>query len=165
MSERMRQGQERMRQMREASAKVGRPLPERRPVDPELGRRARANELEFLHRLHAAGGIIAPGTDVGAAPLQVPGFSFHRELALLVEGGLPNAEVLVAATRGAASILRCDEEIGTLEPGKRADVLVIDGDPLRDIHATRKLEHVVKDGRAFRPQALLDLIETHEAAR
>ena len=160
MTERTRQGQERMQKLREAAEREGRELPARRAVDPELGQRAKANELEFLHRLHSAGGSIAPGTDVGAAPLQVPGFSLHRELALLVEGGLPNADVLAAATRGAAALLRSDAELGTLEPGKRADVLVIDGDPLTDIHATRKVEHVVKDGRLHRPQELLDLIVT-----
>jgi len=127
-------------------------------VDLQMGRRARDNELEFLCRLHRAGGRIVPGTDVGAAPLQVPGFSMHRELALLVEGGIPASVVLESATREAARTLRALPSLGTLEVGKHADLLVIDGDPLIDIHATRRIAHVIRSGRAHKPQTLLESV-------
>jgi imidazolonepropionase-like amidohydrolase len=129
-------------------------------VDPDCGRRALEHQVEFLRRVHAAGGRLAPGTDVGAAPLQVPGFALHRELALLVEGGIPSADVLQAATRGAAELLRAGAELGTIEPGKRADLLVLSGDPLQDIHATRRIAAVVQAGRIHDPAAVLARIET-----
>jgi len=127
-------------------------------LDPQVGRRARDNELEFLRRLHRAGGRIVPGTDVGAAPLQVPGFSMHRELALLVEGGIPATEVLEAATREAARTLRALPSLGTVEVGKYADLLVIDGDPLSDIHATRQITYVIQGGRPHEAKALLEAV-------
>ncbi len=160
MSERMRQGQEALRRIREEAEKAGRPLATPRRVDPDVGRRARANELDFLRRLHEAGGTIVPSTDVGAAPLQVPGFALHRELALLVEAGIPAREVLAGVTRTAAEVLRAGDRLGTLSPGKLADVIIVDGDPLADITATRELARVVKDGRSYAPQEVLDRIET-----
>ena len=160
MTQRMEQRAAMWRQLREAAEREGRPVPAFGGVDPEVGQRARANELEFLRRLHEAGGTIVPSTDVGAAPLQVPGFAIHRELALLVEAGIPEVAVLRGATSTAARVLRRDAEIGTLEPGKLADVLVIDGDPLRDIHETRKVSSVIRGGRVFDPAEVLSRIET-----
>jgi imidazolonepropionase-like amidohydrolase len=157
MSERMAE----MRQARERAAD-SRQLPPDLEIPDAVGRRARANQLEFLRRLHAAGGTVLPSTDVGAAPMQVPGFSLHRELALLSEGGIANAEVLGNATREAARVLRHGEEMGTLEAGKLADVLVIDGDPLANIEDTRRVEAVVRGGRVFEPSELLAQIETAE---
>ncbi len=118
-------------------------------------------QLLFRHwRIHEAGGTVVPSTDVGAAPLQVPGFAFHRELALLVESGISERDVLRGATSTAARVLRREAELGTLEPGKLADVLILDGDPLRDIHDTRKLAVVIRGGRIFDPAAVLARIET-----
>ncbi len=155
MTERMQQ----TRRLREEAERAG-GAPASARVDPETGRRARAAELEFLRRLHEAGGTIVPSTDVGAAPLQVPGFALHRELALLVEAGIPAHEVLAGVTRRAARVLRRGDELGTLEPGKRADVIVIDGDPLRDIGCTRNLNCVVVGGRSYEPASLLERIPT-----
>lgn len=146
------------RQMREAALAAGQ-LPPDLEISEAVGQAAKANQLEFLRRLHTAGGIVVPSTDVGAAPMQVPGFSLHRELALLVEGGIANADVLAGATRVAAEVLRRDADLGTLEAGKLADLLVIDGDPLAHIEDTRRLEVVVRGGRTHEPQALLDRIE------
>ena len=97
-----------------------------------------------------------PSTDVGAAPNQVPGFSLHRELALFVEAGIPAADVLRLATLGAAKVLRKADELGSITAGKRADVLVLTNDPLVDIHATRSIDTVIKDGVAYAPQPLLE---------
>jgi imidazolonepropionase-like amidohydrolase len=91
--------------------------------------------------------------------MQVPGFSLHRELALLVEGGIPAPDVLRMTTSGAASALRRGD-FGTIEPGKRADLLIIDGDPLVDINDSRKIEAVVKAGVAWQPEDLLGRIST-----
>lgn len=93
---------------------------------------------------HAAGVKIAAGTDTGA-PL-VPHNSVRRELELLVRLGLSPAEALLAATRVAAEALRLDTQVGTLEPGKHADLIAVAGDPTRDIRALYDLRLVVKGG-------------------
>ena len=173
MRRRRRQGADPLSDAAAASGDGRKPRPPREPEDatrpagrwpggpdPEIGRRARANELELLRRLHAAGGIITPSTDVGAAPLQVPGFALLRELSLLIEAGIPSRDVLVAATRTAAETLRAQDRIGTLEPGKLADMIVVDGDPEQDIEALRRLQHVIKGGAVYDPAEVLAKIET-----
>jgi len=145
-------------QARQRASESGEPLPDVE-ISDEVGARCRANQLEFLRRLHQAGGVIVPSTDVGAAPMQVPGFSLHRELGLLNEAGIPNAEVLRAATAVAAQVLRQSDTIGTLEPGKVADVLIVDGDPLTEIEDTRNVHTVVKDGVVFDPAEILGRID------
>ena len=103
-----------------------------------------------------AGGKVVPSTDCGAAPNQVPGFSLHRELALFAEAGIPNGRVIELATRVAAEVLRQDADIGTVTPGKRADLLILGADPLLDINNTRTIETIVKDGNVYAPKALLE---------
>ena len=163
LAERTRQRQETMRRMREEAEREGRePPPSPRPVDPETGRRALEHQLEFLRRVHAAGGRVLPSTDTGAAPLQVAGFALHRELALLVRGGIAASDVLQAATRQAAEFLGRGDDLGTIAAGKLADVLIVDGDPLTDIEASRRVVTVFQDGVRHDPQALLDRIEVAE---
>jgi hypothetical protein len=162
--ERQRQQAEAVQRLREEAEREGRQLP---PVgmqqgDPEVGRRTREKELQFLRQVYEAGGKLVPSTDCGAAPNQVPGFSLHRELALFVEAGIPNAKVLEMATRVAATVMRKQDELGTIAPGKRADILVLGGDPLADISNTRKVEAVVKDGRVFDPAELLARVAVAE---
>jgi hypothetical protein len=156
LTARRQQQAEQMAKMREDAEKAGRPLPPIVPPDLEVGRRALDNQLAFLKQVLDAGGRVVPSTDCGAAPNQVPGFSLHRELALFAEAGIPNATVLQLATRVAAEVLRQDGDIGTITPGRRADLLVLAGDPLADISNTRTVETVVKDGVAYAPQPLLD---------
>jgi imidazolonepropionase-like amidohydrolase len=158
LAERRRQQQEQMQRLREEAERAGRPLPAGAGLqgDPEVGRRARENELRFLRKVYEAGGSLVPSTDTGAAPNQVPGFALHRELALFAEAGIPNAKVLEMATANAARVMRRQDDFGTVTPGKRADVLVLGGDPVADINNTRRVELVVKDGAVFEPQPLLD---------
>jgi imidazolonepropionase-like amidohydrolase len=125
----------------------------------DIEQRSRANQLQFLAMLHRAGGIIVPSTDTPFANM-MPGFSLHLELAELVEAGISNSDVLQAATRVAAETLRRGDDLGTLEVGKIADVLVLDGDPLADINATRNVVTVIKEGVRYDPQELLDRVTT-----
>jgi imidazolonepropionase-like amidohydrolase len=106
--------------------------------------------------VYEASGTLVPSTDCGAAPNQVPGFSLHRELGLFSDAGIPNATVLQMATSTAARVLRRQDDLGTVTPGKRADILVLGGDPVADISNTRKVEFVLKDGAVYDPQPLLD---------
>ena len=98
---------------------------------------------------------ILAGTDASAtpgSPARVPhGASLHRELELLVEAGLPAADVLRAATAGPARYFGLAGR-GAIEPGLRADLVLVDGDPLSDIRATRSIRRVWCDGIEVQPR-------------
>ena len=99
----------------------------------------------LLPRLQAAGVAIGTGSDLPAAPQQLPGAAVHQEHVALVEAGLSPAQALQSATRVAAGILGRDD-LGRLEAGARADIVVIDGDPLQAIADSRKVAAVWMDG-------------------
>jgi imidazolonepropionase-like amidohydrolase len=101
----------------------------------------------FLGRLSpAARARIVAGSDTSNAYV-VPGISLHHELELLVDSGLSPMEALLAATRTAADFLGQASALGTVEPGKAADLVVLARDPLGSITATRDVEVVIRAGR------------------
>jgi imidazolonepropionase-like amidohydrolase len=99
---------------------------------------------------------VLAGTDLGN-PEVYPGASLHEELALLVRAGLTPAAALRAATSGAARYLGLADSIGTIGPGKAADLVVLSGNPLADIGNTRRIDAVVLRGRLLR-RAVLDSV-------
>jgi imidazolonepropionase-like amidohydrolase len=110
----------------------------------------------FVRSVHRQGGRILVGTD---SPVKyvAPGYGFHREMQLLTECGLTPMEVLQAGTRSAAQSLRRERDLGTVEPGKLADLVIVAGDPLKQITATRNVRWVVQNGRVYQPEALVAL--------
>jgi imidazolonepropionase-like amidohydrolase len=102
--------------------------------------------LKLVGRMHCAGVSFLAGTDE-MNPYCFPGFSLHDELALLVEAGLSPLEALQAATRNPAEFFGWLDERGTIEKGKAADLVLLDADPLADIHNTTKIRAVILDGR------------------
>ncbi|MBI4523485.1 MAG: amidohydrolase family protein [Deltaproteobacteria bacterium] len=98
---------------------------------------------EFLCQLVKAGGHVVTGTD---APAVVPGISLHREMEFLVTLGLTPMQVIMAATKIGADYLGKGKDLGTIEEGKLADLVIIKGDPLKNIRETRNIETVIKDG-------------------
>jgi len=106
-----------------------------------------------LKAVRDAGITIAMGTDAGN-PLTLHGASVYAEMEAMQAAGMTPMEVLVASTRSGALAMRRLEEIGTVEKGKRADLLVVAADPTRDIKGLRQLRYVVKDG-VVRAQAEL----------
>jgi imidazolonepropionase-like amidohydrolase len=99
-----------------------------------------------LKKLFDGGVHVGFGTDSGALPGRIPGFSEHRELELMVEAGLTPMQAITAATGQNAKLLHATDR-GTIAVGKRADLLVLDADPLVDIRNTRKIVAVYHDGR------------------
>ncbi|MFF3501105.1 amidohydrolase family protein [Streptomyces sp. NPDC003247] len=104
--------------------------------------------LEVIKLLHDHGVPLWPGTD------DITGFTVHRELELYVEAGLTPAEVLRIATRDCARHLGLGHSHGSVERGRHASFLLVDGDPLTDISAVRDIRMVVKDGDVYFPQEI-----------
>ena len=119
-------------------------------------------ELENVRLLHEAGVLLLAATDVGV-PLQVPGISLHVELERLVEAGLSPHEALQTATLNPARALKMADDLGTIEPRKLADLVLLDANPLEDIRNTQKIRAVVADGRLYRRADLDRLLATVEA--
>ena len=114
------------------------------------GRAAFLERFEALVKLaHEAGVRLVAGSDLAEAT-PAPGEELHDELMLLVEAGLSPAEALRAATVDAAALLG-DADGGAIAAGKRADLVLLDGDPLADIANTRKIRAVVYGGRLLQP--------------
>lgn len=109
--------------------------------------------LRAARQLHEAGARLVIGSDAGNSSLlsEFHGTSTLRELELLAQAGVPPADVLAAATRVPAQMLGIEGDAGTIEPGKRADMVVLAGDPLVDITAIRTIRFTVKDGVAHTP--------------
>ena len=102
---------------------------------------------KFLLELEKAGGNILAGTD---APYRIPpGISLHHEMQLLVDAGLTPMQVLESATQKPAAAMHKQKILGTIEPGKLADLLILKANPLDDIKNTRTIETVIKDGRVL----------------
>lgn len=112
--------------------------------------------LELTRRLHEAGVVLAAGTDANN-PWIVPGHSFHRELELLVEAGIPTLEVLAIATRNGAEVSGFPH-LGTAAPGQWADLVLLDADPVADIRNTRSIRWVMQAGRVMDPSSLLPTV-------
>ncbi len=108
---------------------------------------------ETIARLVRGGGRVAVGTDAPAVPY---GAGVHLELGLLAAAGIPNDQVLRLATAEGALALGLEAQVGTLEQGKLADFVVIDGDPLTRIADTAKITAVVKGGRWIDRATLLE---------
>jgi imidazolonepropionase-like amidohydrolase len=119
-------------------------------------KQALATNMKNVKTLFDAGVNIGFGTDSGATPLRIAGFAEHRELKLLTEAGLTPLQAIQTATKNAAALLHLDDR-GTIAPGKLADLLIVDGDPSKDISAVDHIESVwrrgkkVADGRWLKP--------------
>lgn len=98
-------------------------------------------DVAAVGALHREGIPVVAGTDQ-----TVPGYSLHREMELYVQAGFTPMEAIQAATIVPARVMGLGGELGTVEKGKRADLILINGDPLADIHNTRNVEWVITNG-------------------
>ncbi len=102
--------------------------------------------LDMIARMHEAGVPIGAGTDTPIA-LAIPGYSLHNELEVLVAAGLTPLEALGAATVQPARFFSLEDEMGAIGPGMRADLVLLDANPLTDISNTRTINRVIARGR------------------
>ncbi len=113
----------------------------------QVSKRQFEQALRNLKLLSDEGVMIAMGTDSGTGTGRWQGYFEQVEMELMVKAGMTPMQTLVASTGNAAKVMGIDQEVGTLQPGKRADFVVLTADPLADITNTRTIESVWIDGR------------------
>lgn len=123
------------------------------PADFEAAHRARTQFLALVRKLHRSGVPILAGTDT-PAPWVLPGAGLLTELQLLVEAGLSPSDALQAATGRAAAVLHKSADVGTIQPGRCADLLLLDADPLTDIRNLHHIQSVYMNGQEIDRAAL-----------
>jgi hypothetical protein len=121
-------------------------LSETGPPSPyaELQEKVFQKEVEIVGALHKAGITIVAGTDQ-----TVPGYSLYREIELYVQAGFTPMEAIQAATIVPARVMGVDKELGTVEAGKRADLIILDASPLDSIHNIRTVKFVITNGTMY----------------
>ncbi len=102
-------------------------------------------DQEFIRQFVKAGGKLDAGTDTAGSAL-IPGLSLHQELQMFVDAGLSPMQALLAATRNPADFLNQSNQLGTLEVGKLADLVILNADPLQEIANAKKISRVMLDG-------------------
>jgi imidazolonepropionase-like amidohydrolase len=112
------------------------------------------NMQKNLKTMQEGGAIIATGTDAGNIGT-LHGPAIHRELELMAEAGLTPREILINSTRNASLVFAAEPEMGTIEKGKFADLLVLDADPLADVANLQRIHRVVKGGVELDPADIL----------
>jgi imidazolonepropionase-like amidohydrolase len=106
-------------------------------------------ELEVVQLLHKAGVPFLAGTDTPPGVYVFPGYSLHEELQRFVAAGFTPLEALQTATLNPVRFLGLDEQLGTIEKGKLADLVLLNGNPLEDISNTQKIAAVIVDGHYY----------------
>jgi imidazolonepropionase-like amidohydrolase len=118
------------------------------PDKKEAYREAFPAMLHLLKALHDAGVTIIPGTDALA------GYMLHHELELYVRAGIPAPEVLRMATLTSATVMGANKDRGVIAAGKLADMILVDGDPTKNIRDLDKVTIVIKGGNLYDPAAI-----------
>jgi hypothetical protein len=147
-------GLHRLAQLPYVVNRIGEPdgMPERSESDRERLTVSVAAMREFVKTFHEAGGVVVTGSDGALAP----GLSLHEDIKALVRAGLTPEAALAAGTSVAADVIGASDSLGTLVPGKLADFVVLEGDPLADIRNIELVSRVAKAGVLHDPATLLD---------
>ena len=130
--------------------------------DWEVVEAGRSNRLRLLAALDRAGAKLLLGTDT-PNPFVVPGFSLHEEMASFESAGIERSRILELATRGAADFLDAGAEFGTVEAGKRADLILLESNPLDSLDALRKPVGMMVRGAWLDSDALAGMLAAIKA--
>lgn len=119
---------------------------------PGYARNKRGLEMAMknLKKIYDAGIMVVMGTDSGATPARAEGFAEHLELELMVNAGLTPLQVISISTKNSAKLLGCDNDYGLIAPGKRADFILLSGNPANHIVNTHSIQSVWKNGKEVR---------------
>ena len=138
------------------------PIPNPTAAQIEAIQEKYRRDIGPIRALIKGGAKFVTGTDIPVKPL-VPGFAVHHELAALVGAGLTPLEAIQAGTRNSAQAAGRGAQVGTIEAGKRADLILLDADPTKDIGNTRRIRAVVTNGRLLDRAKLDSLLSEAEA--
>ena len=127
------------------------------PANPTPGKLFRL-EMDFEHAFAAAGGLLLAGPDPTGAGGVLPGFGDQREIELLVEAGFTPVQAIQIGTENGARFLGRERDIGTIAAGKRADLILVHGDPAARIEDIENVAVVFKDGQGYDPARLLEAV-------
>jgi imidazolonepropionase-like amidohydrolase len=111
-----------------------------------------AKMIDFVGRMYRAGIPLVAGTD------DIPGFTLQRELELYVEAGLTPSQVLQIATWNGARYSRVLDDRGAITPGRRSDLILVDGEPTANISDMRKVALVIKGDAAYYPSEIFEAL-------
>jgi hypothetical protein len=131
--------------------------PERKAAQAKLW----TNELGLERAFAAAGGLLLAGPDPTGGGQVLPGFGDQREIELLVQAGFTPLEAIRIGTLNGATYLGLDTRIGSIAPGKNADLVLVKGDPSAAIADIENVDTVYKDGIGYDPAALLNAARGH----
>lgn len=131
---------------------------------PDGGHELFKGQLSLTRKMHSAGVLLMAGTD-SPNPSILPGFALHDELKLLVSAGFTPMEALQAATLNSARYLGKEKDLGTIEAGKFADLVLLDANPLEDISNTQKIRAVIVNGRYLGREHLDAMLAGLQAAK
>ena len=126
--------------------------------EPSLWATLFKQEFQFERDFVKQGGLLMAGCDPTGYGGVLPGFGDQRNLELLVEAGFTPEEAIHFATQNGAVWLGEQDHFGTIAAGKAADIVVVDGNPSKDIHDVEKVEIVFKDGVGYSPQKLIESV-------
>jgi len=132
-------------QIQRNSKTAGGALPIPDAATDQLYRASYANFVRMVKKLYDNGITIVAGTDKGS------GYALHRELEIYNQAGIPAPQVLCMATLTAAQVMKRNNELGSVAPGKLADLILVNGDPTTNISDIRKLDTVIKGGALMYP--------------
>ena len=135
-------------QAQRGSRTAGEALPTPDAATDQLYRASYANFVRMVKKLYDNRITVVAGTDLNN------GYALHRELEIYNEAGIPAPEVLRMATLTAAQIMKRDDELGSVAPGKLADLILVNGDPTANISDIRKIDTVIKGGAVMYPAEL-----------
>jgi hypothetical protein len=114
----------------------------------KLYRASYANMVRMVKKLYDSGVQLVAGTDLGS------GYALHRELEIYNQAGIPAPEVLRMATFEAAKVMSKENQLGSIAPGKYADLILVNGDPTKNISDIRRIDTVIKNGEIYRPSEM-----------
>jgi imidazolonepropionase-like amidohydrolase len=135
-------------QVQRAIKSGGDALPASDDLTDRQYRASYANMVRMLKKMYDSGIQVVAGTDAGS------GYAFHRELEIYVQAGIPAPEVLRMATLEAPTVMHMDKDFGSIAAGKFADMILVDGDPTKNISDIRHIGLVVKDGATYKPSEM-----------
>jgi len=135
-------------QIQRSAKTAGQALPVPDAATDQLYRASYANFVRMVKKLYDNGITIVAGTDQGS------GYALHRELEIYNQSGITAPEVLRMATLTAAQVMKRDNELGSIVPGKLADMILVNGDPTTNISDIRKIDVVIKGGAVMYPKEL-----------